>query len=113
MTRTNDPDVGNVGLDVLSASTLGAKINEWVDEIEEIRCKSKNLQGKLNGMMKIKLNKIKEAVVSLIMKAEASGDPAFLRMRNKELNIKVKNLEKENRKLKEENIREKQKARQA
>lgn len=52
MTRTNDPSVSNVGLDVLSASTLGTKINEWVDEIEKIRCKSKNLQGKLSGMMK-------------------------------------------------------------
>lgn len=100
-TRSSDPNVGEVGMDVLSAASLGIKINEWADEIEEMRGKSKNLQGKVSGLMKIKINRIKEAVISLVMKAEAVGDPTFLRMRNKELDIKLKNMEKENIILKE------------
>lgn len=107
-TRSTNPNVSDVGLSVLSAANLGVRINEWVDDIEEMRSKSKNLQGKVSGLMKIKFTRIKEAVISLVMKAEATGDPIFLRMRNKELDVKLKTVEKENIKLKDNIKRMKQ-----
>lgn len=107
-TRSSDPIVKDVGLDMLSAASLGVKINDWADELEEMRGKSKNLQGKVSGLMKVKIMRIKEAVISLVMKAEATGDPDFLRMRNRELVTELNAAEKEINSLKDNNKRLKQ-----
>lgn len=108
VTRSADPNVKDIGLNLLNAATLGTKAMEWVDEVEDMRGKSKNIQGRVSGLMKVKLNRIKEAILSLVLKAEASGDLSFLKMRNVELTTKIKTLEGENVTLKEELKRRKQ-----
>lgn len=60
-------------------------LGRWLAEIEDIRLKSNNIQGKLSGHIKRNVLKLKEIVHSLVGKAEAAGDPLFLRMRNSEL----------------------------
>lgn len=101
-TRAEDPNVGDIGLDVLSAAALGVQVAQWADELEDMRSRSKNLQGRISGLMKIKISRIKEAIITLVTKAEATGDPTFLRMRNAELSTRLKVIEKENSKLKDQ-----------
>lgn len=94
--------ITDVTLMGLSAPAIGAVCVEWLNDIEEIRRRSSNIQGKLSGQLKIRVVKVKEAVMALVTKAEAVGDPVFLRMRNNEVSLKLKESEKENLRLKEQ-----------
>lgn len=69
----------------MAASAAGALALEWVAEAEEIRLKSPNIQGKFSGHLKRNFKKLHEIIRSLVGKADAAGDPLFLRMRNGEL----------------------------
>lgn len=69
----------------MAASAAGALALDWLTEVEEIRKKTTNMQGRLSGQMKRNVLKLKEVVLSLVGKAEAAGDPLFLKMRNSEL----------------------------
>lgn len=75
---------------------------EWANQIEDMRSKSKNLHGKFSGAIKNLLVKIKEGTALLVVRSEAVGDPHFLRMRNTELTTRMKEVEKENARLKEQ-----------
>lgn len=89
-------------LEEMSSSVLGGAILEWSNKIDEIRVKSKNFQGKLNGEMKRCVIQIKEGTSFLVARSEASGDPQFLRMRNSELVSQLREAERENARLKEQ-----------
>lgn len=69
----------------MAATAVGALALEWLEEIEDIRSKTSNMQGRLSGHLKKNVLKLKEIVQSLVGKAEAAGDPLFLKMRNSEL----------------------------
>lgn len=86
----------------MSSSVLGGAIVEWANRIDEIRAKSKNLQGRLNGEMKKCVSKIKEGTALLVARSEATGDPQFLRMRNTEWATRLREMENENARLKEQ-----------
>lgn len=86
----------------MSSTVLGGAIAEWANEIDVMRSKSKNLQGRFSGTMKNLLVKIKEGTALLVVRSEAVGDPHFLRMRNTELTTRTKELEKENAWLKDQ-----------
>lgn len=64
--------MGSLGLDCLA-------------NVERMRSRSKNLQGGISGKMRRDLERAREVINTLIYKAEALGDPAFLRIKNKEL----------------------------
>lgn len=66
-------------LEDMSSEVLGDAIQEWADIIEDIRSKSKNMQGRLSGMMKKSVAQIKEGTALLVARSTASGDPKFLR----------------------------------
>lgn len=68
--------VGHV-FENMSSAVLGGAIAEWVDQIEDMRKKSKNLHGKFSGTMKSFLAKIKEGAALLVVRSEAVGDPHF------------------------------------
>lgn len=89
-------------LDDLSSSVLGGAIMEWANKVDEIRVKSKNLQGKLNGEIKRCVTKIKEGTTLLVIRSEATGDPHFLRLRNAELASQLRESEGENARLREQ-----------
>lgn len=58
-TRLAEPNIGTIGLDALGAASLGAQAREWIDEVEDIRKRSPNIQGRLSGQMKLKLARIR------------------------------------------------------
>lgn len=89
-------------LEDLSSSVLGGAISEWANRIDEIRVKSKNLQGRLNGEMKKCVSNIKEGTALLVARSVAAGDPQFLRMRNSELDSRLREAESENARLREQ-----------
>lgn len=68
---------------------------EWLEEIDEARRKSKNLQGGINGLMKDRFRCIKEAFQCVVKKAEDKGDPIFYQMQLREANMKLKRKEEE------------------
>lgn len=86
----------------MSSSVLGGAIMEWASKIDEIRIKSKNLNGKLSGDIKKCVTKIKEGTTLLIIRSEATGDPHFLRMRNSELATQLREAEREIARLEEQ-----------
>lgn len=89
-------------LEEMSSSVLGGSIMEWANRVEEIRVKSRKFQGKLSGEMKKCMGKIKEGTALLVARAEATGDPQFLRLRNSELDSRLLEIENENVRLKEQ-----------
>lgn len=93
-------ETGEPGMRSLTASALCAMALEHLEEIEVIRSKSRNLKGELTGKIKKNLISVKQMVAILVEKADAQGDPSFLRMRNNELQIKNKELKCEIKTLK-------------
>lgn len=104
-TRLADPVVYNAGLRSLHSSALGAQAITLTLEVEEIRRRSPNIQGKLSGAMKIKLKKIKEAISIMVSRVEDTGDPQYLRVMTKELSVKLRAKEEELKRSKEEILR--------
>lgn len=86
----------------MSSSVLGGAIQEWASTIEDIRVKSKNIQGRLSGDMKKCVANIIEGAALLVVRTEATGDPQFLRMRNSELMARLREAENENSRLREQ-----------
>lgn len=98
------PGVGPEDLRMLTATDLGACIDECLDDMENIRYRSKSLQGKLSGELKQDILWMRQAVVTLTGKAVSSGDPALLNRRNTELSARLRASEKEVRQACEETV---------
>ncbi|GAB1862234.1 hypothetical protein CAJAP_03313 [Camponotus japonicus] len=86
----------------MSAPNIGSLAIEWLNDIELIRKKCGNIQGRLSGHIKDRVSGIKEIIKNLIRKAECKGDPAILRTRNIELTAELKVLKGENESRKKE-----------
>lgn len=82
--------------------TLGATAMEWVDEVEDCRRKSKRLQGAVSGQMRRKLEKTREAIAVLMLRAQAKGDQWFLQAENKEQHAQIAAMRKEIEELRKE-----------
>jgi len=76
--------------DNMSVSTAGTLAIKWLEDVDLIRAKSRNIRGDLSGQMKKKLGKSKEVLKSLIKKAEYKGDIALIKKRNVELESKLR-----------------------
>lgn len=68
---------------IMGATNVGALGIDCLNSVESMRAKSKNLQGGVSGKMRKELERAKEIMNTLIFKAEAIGDPSFLKMKNK------------------------------
>lgn len=86
----------------MMAPTIGSLAIEWLNDIEMIRKKCGNIQGKLSGQIKDRISGIKEIIKNLIRKAECKGDSSVLRARNIELTTELKILQGENQSRKRE-----------
>lgn len=73
----------------MTALAAGATAYELLAEIEDVRKKSSGIQGRQNSLIKRNIIKLRELVHSLVIKAEAAGDPRFLKMRNSELTLQL------------------------
>lgn len=91
--------IGPPHMVAMSAATLGACAMEWAGDLEDCRAKSRNIQGSVSGAMKRNIAKLKDVICTLVGKAEASGDPSFLRVQLCKLSRQVKML-KENTSMK-------------
>ncbi|XP_070162504.1 uncharacterized protein [Polyergus mexicanus] len=69
-------NVGSLGLDCLA-------------NVDRMRSRSKNLQGGISGKMRGDLKRAREVINTLIYKAESTGDPNFLKIKNKELSVEM------------------------
>lgn len=76
----------------MGATAAGSLALGCLDDVEGERKNSPNINGQVSGSMKRKLIKAKKVINTLIYKAEASGDPALLRLRNRELTEEVQRL---------------------
>lgn len=110
-TRLSDPSVGNVGLQSLHSSALGAQAIGWAREVDELRVRSGNIKGNISGVMKVKLARIGEALAILVSRIEDTGDPQYLRMMAKELGAQIADKDAEIARLRDENGRLKGNAR--
>ncbi|XP_046743142.1 uncharacterized protein LOC124409516 [Diprion similis] len=85
------PDEGSpegVGLakyQAMTAADLGSQIRAWLEEMDGIRFRCKNIQGQLSGGIKKRVAWAIKALSPLIAKAQSAGDPVILQARNKEL----------------------------
>ncbi|XP_025263066.1 uncharacterized protein LOC105257610 [Camponotus floridanus] len=94
-----------VELQGMTIAELKSSALEWIDHVEQIRKSSGNLQGRLSGIIKDRLISLGDIVNCLAEKAEERGDPIYHKMQSKELNAKIKCLEKEEAKWKIEKNR--------
>lgn len=79
-------------LSIMGAVDVGALGLESLERVDNMRTKSKNLQGGVSGRMKKELEKAKGVMNTLIYKSEAIGDPTFLKLKNKELTTQIQGL---------------------
>lgn len=86
----------------MTAPKIGSVAIEWLNDIELIRKKCGNIQGRLSGHIKDRVAGIKEIIKNLIRKAECKGDPSILRTRNVKLTADLKALKGENESRKKE-----------
>ncbi|CAL1682480.1 unnamed protein product [Lasius platythorax] len=79
-------------LRAMGATAAGSLGLECIDDVESERKNSPNINGQVSDRMKKKLKRAKKIINTLMYKAEASGDPALLRLKNRELTDKVQRL---------------------
>lgn len=89
-------------LERVEATELGETVIEWARELECLRAKCSNIQGGISGRMKKNIKKILEGTSMLVSRVMVTGDPVFLRSRHRDVCVRVKELEAENSKLKED-----------
>lgn len=76
-------DFAPTDLRIMGAMNVGSLGLDCLADVERMRAKSRNLQGGISGKMRKDLERAKEVINTLIFKAEAAGDPAYLRIKNK------------------------------
>lgn len=82
------------------SAEVGASAIEWIEDIEEIRKGSSNLNGALSGHIRKRTLALKTTVRLLMEKAAEQGNPAYLRKRNQELSSDLRVAQQEISRLK-------------
>ncbi|KMQ92578.1 gag-pol polyprotein [Lasius niger] len=84
-----DSDFISPDLEIMGASALGAMGLNHLKDANTLRGKHGHLNGNNSGKIKQKIIRAMSIINTLIYKAEAAGDPALLRMKNRELSAEV------------------------
>lgn len=79
-------------LRIMVATNVGALGLDCLERVENMRARSKNLQGGISGKMRRDLERAKEVINTLIFKSEAFGEPAYLKIKNRELSAEIEKL---------------------
>lgn len=87
--------IGPADMAAMAASALGSIGLEWLAELDECRLKSNNLNGRISGRMKSRFIKLGDVIFTLVGKAEAGGDPSYLRRRTTELTKQLRDLQRD------------------
>ncbi|KMQ88060.1 type iii desmin [Lasius niger] len=75
---------------VMSATNVGALGLEYLRKVKNLRCTSKGLNGEVSGEIKRKLARAIDIVNTLIFKAEDTGNPDSMKLKNKSHIVKLK-----------------------
>lgn len=89
-------DIPDIGFDDMTSIDAGGVALEWLSQLDTLRVKSGNLQGRVSGQMKIRIDRVREVINLLVSRAEARGDPQHLLSKNEAL---VKDLRLANRRI--------------
>lgn len=87
---------------ILGASAVGVAAIKSLQIVEDERVNNPNINGTAGGRMKKRLRTAMDAINTLVYKAEASGNPAFLRVKNRELLKQIEKLKTEDVLIKRE-----------
>lgn len=74
----------------LNSVELAKRAIGWLEEMNDMRSKSGNTNGRLSGKMKKKIQLLKKAVHTLTGRTEACGDSAYLKIRNTKLSVQLR-----------------------
>lgn len=86
-----------------TTTALGDRVLMWLREVDELRGKCKNMQGKVSGHMKSRIKCAGIAVENLLNRFERpSEDLTWIRMRNSELQLELRESQRETDRLRNE-----------
>lgn len=88
-TRSKGPVEVSRDLEMVETTEVAKQAFDFLEEIDDLRAKSKNLHGRVSGNIKAHIGRIKEAVATLVGRVGVSGDTSFLKMRNAELTVQL------------------------
>lgn len=91
---------GNLALKNKPTSTVAKIALKWLEEIDLLRAKCGKLQSNISGQMKRRINIVKEVVQILSIRAESTGEEAYIKKQNSDLNIQLRALHREEARLK-------------
>lgn len=73
-----------------SSGVIAELARRWLEELDERRIKSGNIQGQISGEMKWRIESLHEAVQVLPNRIEAAGDVDYLRKNNNQLSAQLR-----------------------
>lgn len=73
----------------MSSVDIGGTALEWLSQLDNMRAKSGNLQGRISGQMKVRIDRLKR-VVNMLVGREARGDPGHFTKRNESLTSELR-----------------------
>jgi len=86
-------------LDAKNADDISGVACGWLADMELIRTKSKNLNGRLSGYWRDRIGCLRMVIKSLVDRVKDSGDLLYLRRRNDELAAQLRESKKEESRL--------------
>jgi len=86
-------------LDAKDADDISGVAHGWLADMELIRTKSKNLNGRLSGYWRDRIVCLRTVIKSLVDRVKDSGDLSYLRRRNDELAAQLRESKKEESRL--------------
>lgn len=95
-------DVPDVDVESMPAVELGGVATQWLTEIDSLRKKSTNLQGRVSGQMRVRLRRTRDVIQVLTTRAEARGDLQHLRAKNVSLSESLYSEKKKSHDLQKE-----------
>lgn len=100
MTRLAEPTIVPRRVGAMSTAQASLEASGILEKMEETRSKCSNIKGEISGKWKRQIVRLEEIAFYLAYCAETTGDPHFLRIKNKELWDEVARLSGENESLK-------------
>lgn len=84
----------------VKVQTLGDRLINWLKEIDEMRGKSRNLQGGISGAMKRNIRLSILAVQDIVTRSDQQGDSSYLRSMNAEITAELRQTNRDKDRLK-------------
>lgn len=78
-------ELPEMNMEDIASVDIGGAAFEWLDQLDQLRAKSGNLQGKVSGQMRVRILKLKEVIEIFTVRLETKGDVAHLRRTNESL----------------------------